>query len=64
MRNNPVLPDELKRDLQNPKLLTLDASLHVTDQDNLETLELHSREFILQIHRKRIASLHRKISQR
>ena len=61
LRNNSVLPD----DLLNPELftqLTLDASFYINGQENLETLELHSREYILQIHRKRIASLNRQIS--
>ena len=65
LRNNPVLPDELKCDLLNPELfthLTLDVSFYINGQENLETLELHSREYILQIHRKRIASLNRQIS--
>ena len=67
LRNYPVLPDadELKRDLLNPELftqLTLDASFYINGHENLETLELNSREYILQIHRKRIASLNRQIS--
>ena len=56
LRNNPIFPDEpLKRDLLNPELftqLTLDASFYINGQENLETLELHSREYILQIHKK------------
>ena len=66
LRNNPVLPDELKSDLLNPELftqLTLDASFYINGCENLEALELHSREYILQIHRKRIASLNRQISE-
>ena len=65
LRNNPVLPDELKCDLLNPELftqLTLDASFYISERKNLELLELHSREYISQIHRKRIASLNRQYS--
>ena len=65
LRNNPVLPDELKCDLLNPELftqLTLDASFYISERENLELLELHSREYISQIHRKRIASLNRQYS--
>ena len=50
LRSNPVLPDELKRDLLNPELfthLTLDASFYINGQENLDTVELHSREYIL-----------------
>ena len=60
LRNNPALPDELKHDLLNPELftqLTLDASSYVTQREELENLELHSREYIDQIHRKRIVKL-------
>ena len=56
----PALPDELKHDLLNPELftqLTLDASFYVTQREELENLELHSREYIDQIHRKRIVKL-------
>ena len=59
LRNNPVLSDEIKSDLRNPDLLTqltLDASFHVETKD-LEVLELDSREYIVQIHKKRIAKL-------
>ena len=59
LRNNPVLSDEIKSDLRNPELLTqltLDASFYVNTKD-IELLELYSREFIVQIHRKRIARL-------
>ena len=65
LRNNPVLPDELKSDLLNPELftqLTLDASSYIIGRGNLEALELHSREYILQIQRNRKASLNRQIS--
>lgn len=65
LRNNPVLPDEVKHDLRNPELfthLTLDASFYVSHREDLEILELHSREYITQIHRKRIVNLN-KISQ-
>ena len=60
IRNNPALPDELKHDLLNPELftqLTLDASSYVSQREELENLELHSREYIDQIHRKRIVKL-------
>ena len=60
LRNNPALPDELKHDLLNPELftqLTLDASSYVKQREELENLELHSREYIDQIHRKRIIKL-------
>ena len=60
LRNNPALPDELQHDLLNPELftqLTLDASSYVTQREELENLELHSREYIDQIHRKRIVKL-------
>ena len=53
-------------DLLNPELftqLTLDASFYINGCENLEALELHSREYILQIHRKRIANLNRQISE-
>ena len=63
--NNPALPDELKHDLLNPELftqLTLDASFYVAQREELENLELHSREYIDQIHRKRIVKL-KQISQ-
>ena len=59
LRNNPVLSDEIMGDLRNPELLTqltLDASFRVAIKD-LEVLELDSREYILQIHKKRIAKL-------
>ena len=66
LRNNPVLPDELKSDLLNTELftqLTLDASFYINGCENLEALELHSREYILQIHRKSITRLNRQISE-
>ena len=59
LRNNPVLSDEIKSDLRNPELLTqltLDASFYVNTKD-IDVSELYSREFIVQIHRKRIARL-------
>ena len=46
--NNPVLPDELKSDLLNPELFTQlipDASFYINGRENLEALELHSREY-------------------
>ncbi|MEW8547538.1 MAG: reverse transcriptase family protein [Candidatus Thiodiazotropha sp.] len=64
LRNNPVLSDEIKRDLRNPELLTqltLDASIYV-NIENIDVLELESRIFIVQIHKKRIARLNQ-ISQ-
>ena len=60
MCNSLVLPPELKFDLQNPELftqLTLDASLYVNDPYSLEALDRYSKEYIQQIHRKRIARL-------
>ena len=45
LRNNPVLPDELKSDLLNPELftqLTLDASFYINGRENLEALELRT----------------------
>ena len=62
LQNKPVLPDEVKHDLQNPELftqLTLDASFYVSHREDLEILELHSREYIAQIHRKRIVNLNK-----
>ena len=59
LRNNPVLSDEIKSDLRNPEQLTqltLDASFYVNTKD-IDVLGLYSREFIVQIHRKRIARL-------
>ena len=59
LRNNPVLSDEIKSDLRNPELLTqltLDASFHV-NTEYIDVLELISREFIVQIHKKLIARL-------
>ena len=44
LRNNPVLPDELKCDLLNPELftqLTLDASFYISEGENPELLEVH-----------------------
>ena len=41
---------------------TLDASFYVSQREDLEILEMHSREHIAQIHRKRIVNLN-KISQ-
>ena len=59
LRNNPVITDEIKGDLQNPELLTqltLDASFYVNTKD-IDVLELYSKEFIVQKHRDRIARL-------
>ena len=65
LRNNPVLPDEVNHDLRNPELfnqLTLDALFYVSQSEELENLELHSREYVARIHRKRMVNLI-KISQ-
>ena len=62
LRNNPVLPDSLKNCLTDPDFLTqltLDASVHVTECEDLEFLELCSREYIEKIHRTRIARMNR-----
>ena len=59
LRNNPVLSNGIKSDLWNPELLTqltLDAPFYVNTKD-IDMLELYSREFIMQIHRKRTARL-------
>ena len=55
LRNNPVLSD-----LRNPELLAqlaLDASFYVNTKNIAFVLELYSREFIVQIYRRRIARL-------
>ncbi|MEW8545672.1 MAG: reverse transcriptase family protein [Candidatus Thiodiazotropha sp.] len=60
LRNNPVLSDSLKDNLGDSDFLTqltLDASVYVTQLEELEFLESSSREYIEQIHRKRIARL-------
>ena len=60
LRNN-----EVKHNLRNPELftqLTLDALFYVLQREDLEILELHSREYIAQIHKTRIVNLN-KISQ-
>ena len=65
LRNNPVLPDRLCSELQNSEFLTrliLDPSVYVDSLENLEFLELCSREYIDQIHRRRVARLNQ-ISQ-
>ena len=52
LRNNPDLPDKLKSDLLNKELftkLTLDTSFYTNGHENLEALELHSGESILQM---------------
>ena len=57
LRNNPVLPDRLCSELQNSEFLTqliLDPSVYVDSLENLEFLELCSREYIDQIHRRRV----------
>ena len=54
-----MISDEIKSDFRNPELLiqlTLDASFYVNTKD-INVLELYSREFKVQIHRKRIARL-------
>ena len=59
LRNNPVLPERLCSELQNSEFLTqliLDPS-YVDSLENLEFLELCSREYIDQIHRRRVARL-------
>ena len=65
LRNNPVLPDRLCLELQNSEFLTqliLDPSVNVDSLENLEFLELCSKEYIDQIHRRRVARLNQ-ISQ-
>ena len=65
LRSNPVLPVNTYSDLQNPDFLTqltLDPSVYVDRFEDLEFLELCSREFIDQIHRRRILRLN-EISQ-
>ena len=65
LRNNPVLPDSLNSKLLNSEFLTqltLDPLVYVDRFEDLEFLELCSREFIEHIHRKRIARLNQ-ISQ-
>ena len=61
-RNNLLLPDAIKIDLQKPEILTqftLDAPVYVTKAEDLNILELYSREFINRIHRKRVVKLNR-----
>ena len=65
LRNNPVLPDRLCSELQNSEFLTqliLDPSVYVDSLENLEFLELCSREYTDQIHRRRVTRLNQ-ISQ-
>ena len=60
LRSNPVLPVNTYSDLQYPDFLTqltLDPSVYVDRFEDLEFLELCSREFIDQIHRRRIERL-------
>ena len=60
LRNNTVLPDSRKNCLTDPDFftqLTLDASVHVTEREDIELLELCSREYIEKIYRTSIARL-------
>ena len=61
-----VLPVNVCSDFQNPEFLTqltLDCSVYVDRFEDIEFLELCSREFIDQIHKRRITRLN-EISQR
>ena len=66
LRNKLVLPVNVCSDFQNPEFLTqltLDCSVYVDRFEDIEFLELCSREFIDQIHKRRITRLN-EISQR
>ena len=65
LRNKLVLPVNVCSDFQNPEFLTqltLDCSVYVDRFEDIEFLELCSREFIDQIHKRRITRLN-EISQ-
>ena len=65
LKDKLVLPVNVCSDFQNPEFLThltLDCSVYVDRFEDIEFLELCSREFIDQIHRRRISRLN-EISQ-
>lgn len=60
LKGSQIIPYVETVDLSNPEVLTqltLDGSAQVAKSEDLEVLELYSREYIEQIHRKRIARL-------